>query len=45
MCPDFRRGAEAIEKAQEKAKGGGSYRPFAPSIFWQMMETKGISYS
>jgi hypothetical protein len=35
MCPDFRRGAEAIEKAQEKAKAGGDYRPFAPSIFWQ----------
>lgn len=36
MCPDFRRGASAIEKAQEKAKAGGEgFRPFAPSIFWQ----------
>lgn len=32
--PDFRRGAEAIAKQQEKAKGG-SFSPFAPELFWQ----------
>lgn len=32
--PDFRRGAEAIAKAQEKTKGG-SFKPFTPQIFWK----------
>jgi hypothetical protein len=32
--PDFRRGAEAIAKAQEK-KSSGSFRPFTPSLFWK----------
>lgn len=31
--PDFRRGAEAIAKQQEKPKS--SFSPFAPEIFWQ----------
>lgn len=35
MSPDFRRGAAAIEKAQEDQRsGGGDFRPFAPQIFW-----------
>lgn len=34
MCPDFRRGADAVAKAQQKAKSGGSFSPFAPEIFW-----------
>lgn len=33
--PDFRRGATAIAKAQEKPEGGGSFRPFAPVLFWK----------
>jgi hypothetical protein len=33
--PDFRRGADAIAKAQEKAKSGGTFRPFTPSLFWK----------
>lgn len=32
--PDFRKGAEAIAAAQERAKSGGSFRPFVPSLFW-----------
>jgi hypothetical protein len=34
MCPDFRRGAEAIAKATEK-KDSGSFRQFTPSLFWK----------
>lgn len=34
MCPDFRRGAEAIAKAQER-DSGGSFRQFTPSLFWK----------
>lgn len=34
--PDFRRGAAAIAESQAKAKsGGGSFRPFTPSLFWK----------
>lgn len=33
--PDFRRGADAVAKAQQKAKSGGSFSPFAPELFWQ----------
>lgn len=33
--PDFRRGADAVAKAQQKAKSGGNFSPFAPEIFWQ----------
>ena len=33
--PDFRRGADAIAKAQEKAKSSGNFRPFTPSLFWK----------
>jgi len=32
--PNFRRGAEAIAKAAEKSSGGGSFKPFTPSMFW-----------
>lgn len=35
MCPDFRRGADAVAQAQQKAKSGGSFSPFAPELFWQ----------
>lgn len=34
MCPEFRRGAEAIAKAQER-KAGGNFRPFTPNLFWK----------
>ena len=33
--PDFKRGAEAIAKAQEKSKSGGEFRPFTPEFFWK----------
>jgi hypothetical protein len=35
--PDFRRGADAVTAAQERAKNNtGSFRPFTPSLFWQV---------
>lgn len=33
--PDFRRGAQAIIEARERAKSGGSFHRFTPSVFWQ----------
>jgi hypothetical protein len=35
--PDFRRGADAIAEAQERAKAsGGNFKPFTPSLFWSV---------
>lgn len=33
--PDFRRGAQAIIEARERAKSGGDFHQFVPSLFWQ----------
>jgi hypothetical protein len=34
--PDFRRGAAAIQAANESAKSGGKdYKPFLPNIYWK----------
>jgi hypothetical protein len=39
MCPDFRRGAEAVAQAkidaEKRRASGGNFKPFAPSIFWK----------
>lgn len=43
--PDFRRGAAAIAASAEKPVGSGSYRSYAPSIFWnENDETKHVLF-
>jgi hypothetical protein len=38
--PDFRRGTAAIEAAQEAAKQGGNFSPFAPMLTWKDKDEK-----
>lgn len=39
--PEFRKGAEAIAKAQENAKsGGGNFQAFTPEFFWKDKDEK-----